>query len=233
MCPALCLAILVQDKTALGELEKIEAAIRTAKALRVKYSWSQETAYPKISFKMRAAGTLLLRGDGRIRLTSEGISDGNPTSLLVISDGTTLWATNTWMGKPDTKKKKSPANLISAVSKSLTGGVSGLESMLWLALDEEVDAEGIGTWRFPTPDVRDVQDAGDVRVLTYGYKVNTADSSSEVKLRYDPKTYKLLSRSSTAKSGIEDAKENKTYVETFEEFKFDADLPADAFQIPK
>lgn len=230
----LALALLPQENPGLDALAKIETRIRTAKALRVSFTWSQEVSYPKVVFKTRATGGLLIREGGRIRVSEEQISDGNASSLLLICDGTTLWGSNTWMGRTERARKKGPASLLSLISTQLaTGGAASMAQQLWLMLDKEVDAEAMRGWNPSTCDFRGVQDDGDAKLLLYGFRKPVPGDVDEILLRYDPRTWRLLSRRLTSARGAAETRETRTYTESFADFSFDVEIPDDRFVLPE
>jgi outer membrane lipoprotein-sorting protein len=227
----LAAAVLLQDKTAEETLKKIETQIEKARTVSLKCNFEISQTLPKTSLLSGSAMVILKRSD-RLLLTTRNPDDPEKQIARLICNGERLRCFSPELADSHLHY---PANC----EKIFRFGISHLG--IHLAWDLFGNTVPVGT-RAPgidpklacqISDLKNGADEGSAKTLTYlikvgddvGWGINTCN----IKLSYDPKTYRPLKRIATATG----ENRERTITENYSDVILDAEIPDEKFTLPE
>ncbi len=219
-------ALLLQDKTAEETFRKIEDAITKAKTVSVNYKSEVDRFYGRPeSFKYE--GTLLLKEGNKVYIAIKGQDERGTSSSMMVSDGTTLEMNPELREQPG----DAPKNLREAFLVALArGGVCQAKELSNFLILYRQDGSPDYRELFSLSNFKAGEDDEGRKTLTYRLtvKVYKKQQDYDVKLWYDPKTYRPVKR----ELNYRDESRRLTIVDSFSEFVLNADIADEKFKVP-
>ncbi len=221
----LAAALLMQDKTAEEALKSIEDAFGRAKTLSVRYVRREPQAD---GGEAEARGTILLKEGNRLRWEYSSLRKGVKGDLVVVSDGARV--VTVINGKRDVDRKTFKGlNETFAVLLARAGSVPILSGFRALLDNPKIDRI-MAQQATPITGANLGEDEDGKKTLNYITVFNPFRSDSrtaEIRLWYEPSSYRIFKRSLTNK-GM-----NGTIDENYSEFSINADIPDEKFKLPE
>jgi len=218
----MALVLFLQEQTPEEIFRKIEQTIEESKTLTVKFRWEDvESGDGKDASVSVAIGTIQLGHDNKrrvdIRFLQVAGEVGDQT-LTTISDGKKTWKRES-VGKTWHVGEGTLNN-----TKRLFATMLTREGVIVSLFDPSHKSKT----PYPISDIKASDDDKGVKALTYKVQRigGSKDSLDEVRLSYDPKSYRLFKR---VNKRVVDGK-NKILTEVFNEFTFNDDISDDVFK---
>jgi len=223
----LAVALLLQDKAAEETFNKIEEAIQKAKTLSFKYKF--ELAVNGQKRTTQGNGAVILKEGSKFNVTGALVGTGPKVGFELVSDGAKMVRAR--FGADPPTDLPSNMNRLMAIQIARLGVAKAFffPSVQDGEKDkkEETDLKNI----FKMSGLKSGEDDQDGKTLTYTLKVLHELGSADVKVWYDPKTFKLLKRTLGVREHLE-SPVGATLVETYEEFTLNVDVPDGTFTLP-
>jgi outer membrane lipoprotein-sorting protein len=229
----LAVALLLQDKTAEETFKKLEETIEKAKTVTIKFKWERKPT-KKQPTPSAASGSIFWK-EGNKASVSVKFYEGQDPQLRqewsLVSDGTQMKASGVL---EMAAKSATPKDLVSGLAKILVrGGIYHFDSIMLLACSgnkgkEKLSMEDcVGAVQV----MRLKAGEDDKAAKTLGYSLVSIDPDHEIRLWYDPASYRLLRRTYATNPFALDPEFRLT--ETYEEFSLNADIPDEKFKLPE
>lgn len=233
----LAAVLLTQDKTAEEAFNRIEEQIVKAKTLSVKCRFVIDTQRADTAERLEGPAVLLLKEGNKISYTVKQPLGGSDKTLVIISDGSKA----TWnSGSKWESVVECPENFETKLRVLLArAGVVSTPTQAsapWLFI---VQLKNDFKKLCQVSNFKQGPDDGDAKTLTYSLvdfdfremsnTKNPPARTVEIKLWYDPKTYKAIKRVMTFKN----AEGEGTLTETYLEFLVNPDMPDEKFKLPE
>jgi outer membrane lipoprotein-sorting protein len=214
-----------QDRTPQDILRKIEETIENAKTICVKFTYEPTENKQDVG---RYSIAMLLKDGNKVRIEEKISFRGlNAGSVIVICDGAKMAALYDPGFSPG--EQDAPATFKSGLSTALARGdtlVALAELSPRVGEKEVLDVKTL----FQISDIEAGSDDYKAKTLTYRLKIPklriVEERNLNVKLWFDPLTYKLIKR--TYSVG-----DKPGFTEVFEEFTLNGELPDERFVLPR
>lgn len=221
---------LAQDKKAESAEEtfkKIGETVQKAKSVRVTFEWDGASR-AEAGGKVEAVGMVLLKEGNRANLLATVTEKGQPSELRIISDGSTV---KTRLGARRMLECPVPKNLETGLKMSLHR-LGAMQAVLIAhkicMLDVDDQEEALDMSKKPRLfDFKNGPDDGESRTMTYRVSPDGPDTTAEIKLWYDPETFRLVKRTITLKKPSE-----SVFTESYKDWSLDGGLENDEFTLP-
>ncbi|MBI3854164.1 MAG: hypothetical protein HY293_00575 [Planctomycetes bacterium] len=231
----LAAVLLLQDKTAEEAFQKIGETIEKAKTLSVRIKVELTASVGGQPAKAESSGTLLLKDPNKanLHLTGKFSAAGQEREMVTrfVTDGQKIEAEN--LGE-----KTSPAKNIKGGFKPLlsrSGVAFGISPVLSQSYgpDRKPIASDLDLLKaFELSDFKKGSDDAGTKTLAYVLKMRVFEDEQRhcnVKLWYDPKTWKILKRTFDVTLGPD---KGTHLTETYEEMALEVDIPDEKFRLP-
>ena len=227
LIPALLLLLSPQAESAEETFKKIGDTVLKAKSVRVDFQWDGASR-AEAGGKVEAAGSVLLKEGNRANLVATVTEKGHPSELRIISDGSTV---KTKLGPRRMLECPVPKNLETGMKMSLHR-LGAMQAVLIAhkvcMLDVDDQEEALDMSKKPRLyDFKNGPDDGDSRTITYKISPDGPDTVAEIKLWYEPESFRLVKRTITLKQPAE-----SVFTESYKEWAIDGDLENDEFTVP-
>lgn len=204
-----------QDKGAEEAYRQIRESLEKARTVSVRFKFEGMAADPQGGRTVRCSGSIHLKEGNRASLQARTAFGEREVETLMVSDGKTLRA----IGGSPAPDRDAPARVGSYLRWAL------MHSSV-MALNARGTAETFDPEAHPPSNLKSGEADKDGRTLSYGLTI--AGVALEVRLWYDPKTWRIVKRTLTStRKGVEDR-----ISETLEVYVLDADVPDHTFKLP-
>jgi outer membrane lipoprotein-sorting protein len=227
MIPLIAAVVLLQVESAEDAFKKIGETVLKAKSVRVAFQW-EGTGRSEAGGKVEAVGTVLLKEGNRASLVATVTEKGQPSELRIISDGSTV---KTKLGPRRMLECPVPGNLETGLKMSIHR-LGAMQAVLIAhkvcMLDVDDQEEALDMTRKPRLfEFKNGPDDGESRTITYKVAPDGQDTAAEIKLWFDPETFRLVKRTISLKKPTE-----SVFTENYKDWSLDADLENEEFTLP-
>jgi len=217
----LAIALLLQDKLAEDTLSKIDQQIAAFRSLSVEVRAELRSQAEDHEKKESFSGKILLKDGGKARLDLLRVRDNKESSMLIISNGTTVADTR----EGETLETPTPKDFnknFSLAALALTGVTKAHMLTFEVSAPVDYDVRRKGA----LSNVRVEPDEGELKSLSY--TLTFGAHTSTVRVWYSPTDLRPLKRELVWKA----AKARVTMTETYMNYLVNADIPDEKFAIP-
>ncbi len=222
---AVIAAIFLAPQSAEETLSKIEDALAGARTISVTFRFSGEPKPGEMGNRGAGEGTVLLKEGGKVNLSLRGTDGQKRREFSVVSDGQKLRIK--LVGKA--RDEAAPGRFKDAMAVAVARLGPGV-AMFYTDLIGPDNPKEMPDFKkvLPVSDVKPGADEKEGRSIRYRVKYEDDGQVFDIRLWYDPQTFRPLKRvvevaGSTGASVV---------AETYEGVAFDAEIPDERFRIP-